>query len=432
MEAALAQLIADSTTRDWPEATPREITLPEIPRKANAVIGMRRVGKTWFLQDWLAGRLAAGADRDALLYLNLEDERLWQLEAKDLGLIVDLFYRRRPDLRNVECAFVLDGVQAVPGWERFVRRILDTERVRVAVSGSSAKMLGKELATTLQGRSLSTELFPFSYREMLRHRGVAVPTRRPASRDRSVLEHELSRYLASGGFPEVPGLPEPTRTRVLQEYLDVVILRDVIERHGVSNTVALRRLIRQLLANPGGLFSVHRLYNDLKSQGIRVSKESLYAYLEHLEDAYLLFTVPVWADSERVRQSNPRKVFPIDSGLVTACSPRAGVGTGQLLETLVFLELRRRTDTIAYYRGQDGTEIDFIIDRGGATELIQVSADITSSDTRARELGALEGAMRLLGVRDATLVTMTAEETVKIAGGRVRIVPFWMWALGIE
>ncbi len=363
-ETLIEQLIADSEERTWPDATERDVSLPSMAQKANAVIGMRRVGKTWLLQDRLREIVDAGAPRNSVLYINFEDERLWPLRAEHLQLIVEAFYRRNPALRERHCTWVLDEIQLVAGWEQFVRRILDTEQVHLCVSGSSAKMLSREIATSLRGRSVTTELFPFSFPEALRHQHVdgidATPVKRPGKSQRSQMEHAFGRYLVDGGFPEVQGIKDDVRRGVLQSYVDAVILRDVIERHNVGNTSALRRLTRQLLAAPAQLFSVNRTYNDLRSQGLRVSKNSLHAYLDHLQDAFFVFAVHIYSASERVRQTNPRKIYPIDPGIVTACAPTTGWGVGQLLETTAFLHLRRQGDPISYYRHEDGTEVDFV------------------------------------------------------------------------
>lgn len=432
MEGQIEQILADGEDRVWPTGTTRDADLAWLPRKVDAVVGMRRVGKTWFLQQLMGQRVASGADPASVVYVNLEDERLWQLEAGQLGLFVDVFYRRHPHLRDQLSVFVFDEVQAVPGWERFVRRLVDTENVHVCVSGSSSKMLSREISTSLRGRSLATELFPFSFREFLRHRqSEPEPDRVPGKKQRSLIEHHFGEYLHAGGFPEVQGLEEALHRRVLQDYLDVVLLRDIVERHGIGNVAALRRLMRWLLSAPARLFSVNKLHADFRSQGIPVGKDSLHEFVDHFHDAYLFFPVTIHTSSERVRQSNPRKVYPVDTGLVTAAAPIGGWGTGQLLETLVYLELRRQGHPIHYYRHEDGTEVDFVVETPGGTELVQVSADISAGETRARELRALAPAMAEFGLKRATLVTQSANEEVTLDTGRVRIVPYWMWALGL-
>ena len=434
LDALFDRLIADFQERDLPRVTPRSLALPALPGKADVVVGMRRSGKTYFLYQQIQERLAGGIDRARLLYLNFEDERLLPLAAADLSRIPEAFYRRFPSSREQLCWFFFDEIQNVPGWETFVRRLLDTEKVALVLTGSSAKLLSREIASSLRGRSLSTEILPFSFEESLRHAEVALPESwPPGARARSVLEHRFREYLESGGFPEIQGLPQDLRVRVLQEYVDVVIFRDVVERHGVENLPALRYLERSLLASPAGRFSVSKLFNDLKSQGMRVGKDSLYEYLAHLEDSFLLFTVPVASPSARVRQVNPRKCYPVDPALAAAVSFRASGDVGHLLETVVYLELRRRGRRLAYVSTHSGYEVDFLAeDSRGTRELVQVCADLEGSGARERELRALEEGLRETPCNGATVITLREEGGLDLAGRPVRIVPAWRWLLEPE
>lgn len=428
------RLIADFQERDLPRVTPRALTLPELPGKADVVVGMRRSGKTYFLYQQILERLAGGVDRGRLLYLNFEDERLLPLAATDLSRIPEAFYRRFPASREHLCWFYFDEIQNVPGWETFVRRLLDTEKVALVLTGSSARLLSREIASSLRGRSLSTEILPFSFAESLRHAGMEPPESfPPGARARSLLEHRLEGYLETGGFPEVQTISRDLRVRVLQEYIDVVIFRDVVERHGVDNLPALRYLERRLLASPAGRFSVSRLFNDLKSQGMRVGKDTLYEYLAHLEDSFLLFTIPVASPSVRVRQVNPRKCYPVDPALAAAVSFRASENLGHLLETVVFLELRRRGRKLAYVATRSGYEVDFLAeDSRGFRELVQVCADLEDPATRQREIRALEEGMQETACERATLVTLREESSLEIGGRPLRIVPAWRWLLEPE
>lgn len=424
-------LIADFEGRDLPQLTPRSTELPGLSGKADAIVGMRRSGKTWLVYQQIQERLVEGIGWDRLLYLNFEDERLARLTSEELHLVPGAFYRRHPESRGQRCWLYFDEIQNVPGWERFVRRLLDTEDVSIVLTGSSAKLLSREIATSLRGRSLSTELLPFSFEESLRHAGIAVPERwPPAAAERSILEHRFERYLEAGGFPEVQDAAPDLRLRILRDYIDIVLLRDVAERHQVENLSALRYLERRLLAGPGGRFSLHRLYNDLKSQGMRVGKDSLYSYLDHLEDAFLVFTITVASPSLRVRQTNPRKCYPVDPSLATAVSFRASRAVGPRLENAVYLELRRRGCDLAYLLTSGGLEVDFLAEhplRG--PRLVQVSADTSDPKTRQRELRALEEAMTETEIDRATLVTLRDEGSVELAAGTVRIVPAWKWFL---
>ncbi|MBC7294315.1 MAG: ATP-binding protein, partial [Thermoleophilia bacterium] len=204
-----------------------------------------------------------------------------------LHLLVEEYYRRFPAFRGQETVtWCFDEIQVVPGWERFVRRLLDTEKVEVFLSGSSAALLSREVATSMRGRGWEVVIHPFGFEEYLRHHGQEVPERLDflAPRQRSALEGALLRYLDTGGFPEVQGLDSATRLGLLSQYVDVAMLRDVVERHRVSNVVGLRWLVRHLLRNPGGPFSVEKFYAALKSQGIAIARDTLHQLVGFLED----------------------------------------------------------------------------------------------------------------------------------------------------
>jgi len=398
MRELIRQKIVDGLAARVPAFTRRDVRLPGVKGKAVAVIGMRRTGKTTFLWQVLADRLAHGTGREGLLYFSFEDERLAGMTAAELQLVVEEYYRLHPEWRDRKRAvFFLDEIQAVPGWEAFARRLLDTERVELFVSGSSARLLSREVATSMRGRAMEALVHPFSFREYLRHVGrepEREPERLPKA-GRSALEKDLRAYVAGGGFPEAQGAAARDRFELLRGYVDVALLRDVVERHAVSHPVALRLMTRHLLGNAAGTFSVNKFHGDLRSQGIAVAKDTLHAYLAHLEDAFLVRTVSVAAGSERRRMVNPRKVYPIDPGLIPVFDHSGRANVGHALETCVMLELERRGAEVAYVRTASGFEVDFLACYAeGGRELIQVCADLDVPGVRERETRALLEAAR--------------------------------------
>ncbi len=181
--------------------------------------------------------------------------------------------------KSVHCYFFFDEIQNVPNWERFVRRLIDTEDVSVTVTGSSAKLLSAELATGLRGRSLDLEVFPFSFKEYLQHHAIQLPHKQPiGAKTRLALNHHAELYCRKGGLPELQKLLPVCAREVAQSYVDAVVLRDVIERHGVSNVEALRSLLDKVLREPATKLSIHKVYQDFKSRGLRVSKDDLYVF----------------------------------------------------------------------------------------------------------------------------------------------------------
>lgn len=438
LRARLAEKVAESLAEPIPQLTERRVHgVVTLPGKATAVIGMRRAGKTTFLHQLRRERVRAGAPPERAVHVNFEDERLGGLAGEHLGGLLEEYYRRFPAYRRRELVTLcLDEIQVVPGWERFVRRVLDSERIEIILSGSSAALLSREIATAMRGRAWEVVLHPFSFEEALRHRGHTPPgpgdfPLAPAAR--SELEAAFLDYLTTGGFPEAQGHDEPTRRQLLRDYVDVAMLRDVVERHAVTNVPALRWLVRHLLGNAAASFSVEKFFAALKSQGIKVGKDTVHQHLAHLEDCFLVRTVSIESESERKRMVNPRKVYPVDPGLIPVFDRTGRGALGHALETAVFLELERRRCDVTYVRTPEGREIDFLARApDGAVELIQVCADATHPETAERELRALEEGVRLYPRATCRLLVATADATPARAPVGVIVQPAYEWLLHSE
>ena len=393
---------------------------------------MRRSGKTSFLAQCRAARLQAGAPSESQLLLLLEDERLIGLTVTDLGWLIEEYARRFPGLHSGGgVTLYLDEVQYVPGWEGLVRRLMDTGGADVFVTGSSARLLSREVATSLRGRAMEVLVHPFSFREALRHTGDEPPAHAGSGAwPAAALDQRLRRYLIEGGFPEAQGADPRDRAALLGGYVDVVVLRDVIDRHGVTNPLALRWLQRQLLANPGGGFSVKKQYDTLRSQGVRVGKDTLHAYLGYLEDAFLVRTVSLHATSERQRMVNPRKAYPVDPGLISLFAQSGRSYQGHALETTVLLELERRGWEVSYVRTEEGWEVDFYAHRPGeAPLLVQVCLETGDDATWEREVPALRSAGETYGDARLLLVTLDSSPPRRQLPDRVTWAPASRWLL---
>jgi uncharacterized protein len=414
IRARLVEKLADSLAGPIPAATTRHIRgTVFLPNKATAVIGMRRAGKTTFLHQLRRERLDAGIARERLPYINFEDEQLVGLTARNLNILLEEYYRRFPALRrNETVTWCLDEIQVVPGWERFVRRVLDSENVEVFISGSSAALLSREIATAMRGRAWEVVVHPFSFEEYLRHQGTAIPERADflPTAERSRLERAFLDYLTTGGFPEVQKLNTADRHLLLHDYVDVAMLRDVVERHSVTNVAGLRWLVRKLLGNAASLFSVEKFYSSLKSQGFSISKDTVHNLLDHLEDCFLVRTAWMESGSERQRMVNPRKAYPVDTGLIAVFDRTGRTNVGHALETAVFIELERRRMAITYIRTPGGHEVDYLArSPGGEIHLIQVCADATDGDVLEREVRALKEAGELYPNASKHILTLTRD-----------------------
>jgi predicted AAA+ superfamily ATPase len=283
------------------------------------------------------------------------------------------------------------------------------------------------MATSLRGRSLPIEIFPFSFEEYLAFHGVFPGTPNTFSMNTvSLLRRAATEYLDVGGFPEVQKLERNLRIEILQGYIDSVLLKDIVERYNVSNILVLKHLVRHIMNASGGQFSVNKFFNTMKSMSIKCTKNSLYEYLDHLIDAFLFYKVPIHSRSEKARIINPVKIYTIDTGLLNAMTFRNSYNYGQLLENMVFMHLRRNRYDVEYVNTKDGREVDFFIRHriSGQIQLIQVCWEMSDKKTFERELQGLKSAMGELSVPTGTIVTWDDETTIEQT---INVIPIWKW-----
>jgi len=429
MKEILSQLIDDFHERNLPNPVSRDRALSEIEGKADVVIGMRRAGKTWFCYQKMNELLEKGVRKKEILYLNFEDDRLLDFGVAHFQDILDVYFGKYPDHRNGRCWFFFDEIQRIDQWERFIRRLLDTENIQVHLTGSSSKLLSTEIATSLRGRSLTVEIFPFSFPEYLRYHGLFPESPRTfGARTAATLRKAVRDYLDIGGFPEVQELDPALRIEVLQGYIDSVLLKDIVERYHIGNVTALKHLVRHIMRSAGGKFSVNKFYNTMKSMAVRCTKNNLYDYLDHLIDAFVFSKVPIHSRSEKTRTINPVKLYAIDTALLSAMTFRHADDYGPLLETMAFMRLRRHEFEVEYVTTPDGYEVDFFArdKASGEASLIQVCWDMSDKRTFDREMRGLKSAMAELSMDNGTIVTWDDEETVD---DNIRVVPIWKWLL---
>ena len=437
LKQVFRDLLADSARKPLPAMTTRRVHgRVHFPGKVSAVVGVRRAGKTTFLHQLRSARLRDGTSQSLLPFVSFEDERLAGLDVSDLSPLVDEYRRLYADSPEgaASVTWHFDEIQLVTGWERFVRRILETERNDVVVTGSSAGLLSREIATALRGRGWRILLHPFGFEEAQRHLGTKVPVdgSSPTARLRSRMERAYVDWLRTGGFPEAQGLEDPGRRQLLRDYVDVAMFRDVVERHDVRNVTGLRWLVRQLLGNAGSLFSVEKFYRSLRSQGIAISKDSVHQMLGYLDDCFLVRVIWMESASERQRMVNPRKAYPVDTGLIPIFDRTGKPNLGHALETAVLVELERRGCDITYVRTGEGFEVDFLA-RGpsGEAKLIQTCTDLSDPATAEREIRALQAAGAAMPEAGKLVLTLTADGFPQEVPEGVSVQTAWEWSLGM-
>ena len=426
----IKSIILDFQESRLETGVPRRLRIETVPGKAAVCIGVRRSGKSTYLFQVVQRLLDSGISRQNILYLNFFDDRLHNLRQDNLGLIAEAYYSIYPEKKNTETVYCFfDEIQAAPGWEPFVERMMRTEQCEVYLTGSSARMLSREIATQMRGRALSWEMFPFSFREFLDCKEIesegALSTKK-----RLLVQKGFEAFWESGGFPEAAGLGRNLRIKTHQEYFHTILFRDLIERHDVSHPRAVTDLAHWLVDNPASLYSVNSHTGYLHSLGHKAPKSAVADYLEWFEDAYFLFTVRLFDPSLARSNTNPKKVYCIDHALVTSVSSGILVNSGHLLENLVFTALRRLYPEIYYYKTRTGREVDFIVPlRGRPRMLVQVCESLAEPQTRKREIAALSEAMTEQGLSAATIVTRGEEERIETSGGTIEVVPAWRFLL---
>ncbi|MGQ9848356.1 MAG: ATP-binding protein [Bacteroidales bacterium] len=377
-------------------------------KKIVAISGVRRCGKSTLLRQ-------IAEKYPQFYYLNFDDERLLNFDAGDFNNILEIFF----ELFGTNGVFFFDEIQNVNGWEKFISRLFN-ENYKIFITGSNAKLLSSELATSLTGRHLTLNLFPFSFREYLSYHNFNLKEFYD-TKDKSKIKKYFAQYLEYGGFPEV--VKSRNKNELVQLYQDVLI-KDLIVRFKIKESKAFRELGLYLLSNISSLVSFNNLQKFL---GIK-SVTSVKNYIGFLEEAYLLFNVPKFDFSLKKQMINNKKIYAIDSGLYEAVSFKFSPNKGRLLENVVFLELKRRGNEVYYFK--DKYECDFLIRHGNKiTGAIQVTDSIAFPETRRREIAGLTEAIKKHSVKSALILTDDHEEEFKIGSKKIIVMPVWKWLI---
>ena len=412
----------------------REIEYAEKLRAATVVKGMRRTGKTYVTYQRMQSLIASGVTIEHIVHLNFEDDRIRMMKAEDLKSINEVHAELYPEAAGGKCWYFLDELQNVEGWEAYARRLLDSPRITLCLTGSSSKLLSEEIATEMRGRSIPIEVFPLSFSEFLRFNGILerIPAGGYTARESGLLRKAAGVYFERGGFPDVQDVSDRMRAAILQGYVDAVLYRDIIDRHEIPNVQALKYTLEYLFHNFARKVSARAISGVLANLALPANRSSVSEYLGYFKDAYLAYAVPVRSDSLAVKRVNPDKMYLVDTGLIRAMCVKVDEERGWLLENLVFLTLRRGLNRIEYYLTRTGREIDFYVyDRVNCkSRLVQVAWSLEDERTIERELAAMREAREETGIKDCVIVTWDTEKEFEEDG--VRAVPFWKWTLEDE
>lgn len=413
------------------ELKKREKPLPVNDGKIITIPGVRRCGKSSRMEAVVNELLASGVERERFLWVNFDDERLVNMTSEELELIIEAYREMYPDINLSNVYMFFDEIQLIENWEYFVMRIYKHYSKNIYISGSNATMLSTELKSALRGWPEEEETMPLSFREYCEFKGIKTDSWLEA--DMAKLRNSFATYNNEGGFPEVVLTPNPLKkVKILQAYFDTMLLKDLVEHYALSNIEVLRYYLKRIMSNLTKPTSIRAIHGDIKSRGLKVSKDDLYEWANHACNIFMFVRVPSYSKSLQKIESSQPKYYCIDNGLRDAVLMPQSDDDGKKLENTVFLQLyRQRTpvDQIFYYQGKG--ECDFVVQRGIEIEkLIQVTWNMNDEETRKREINGLLEASEATGCRNLFIITADSNEDIRLEDGRIiHVLAAWRWLL---
>lgn len=396
------------------ELTSRDIEFME--GQNYVLVGLRHAGKSYLMYQRIAEYISQGHSIEEILYFNFEDDRIDSLGIADLELIKNC-YEEMYDHRPI---FFLDEVQLVDGWEKFARRLAD-QKYHVYITGSNAKMLSSEIATTLGGRYIVQDVFPYSFVEYLKVHGIDITERNAEFKERKAIVKYADEYFHKGGLPET-ALMKNTR-QWLSGLFNKIFFGDLVARHSIRNDFALRVLVRKLAECIKQPISYSRMASIVSSAGKKLSTDSAIDYTQYMCESWMLLPYENIYGKLQDKEMN-RKYYFIDNGILSLflIDPNTS-----LLENIVAVNLRRKYGEECYFFNTPKAEVDFYVPEQSLA--VQVSYSISDAETRKREVAGLMAIANYLNARDLVIVTKDDEETIDVMGKKIDVIPLWKWLL---
>ena len=408
----------------------RDIRLPINRKKIITIPGVRRCGKSSLMEIAINHLVQNNVPQSHILWLGFDDERLKNMTSDELDEVIAAYMEMYPDIPIKEVHMFFDEIQLIKDWEYFVLRLYKSYCKNIYVCGSNATMLSTELSSSLRGYPLEYETYPLSFHEYCRFCGIN--TESHLEQDKARLRNAFDTYNHESAFPEIVLTRSPSeRLQLLQGYFDTMILKDLVEHYKISNISVVRYFVKRIMANLTKPTSINAIYRDIKSQGLKVSKDDLYLWADYICNIFLFIRIPKFEPSLIKEQNALSKYYCIDNGLRGAVLSPQSNDKGKNLENTVFLQLNRSklpSDKISYYQGNN--ECDFVLRREDQVlQLLQATWDMEDTATREREITGILEASHATGCDNLLIITHDEENTLTCNGKTIRILPAWKWLL---
>jgi len=372
----------------------------------------------------------SGVSVERILWLGFDDERLKNMTSDDLDDVIVSYMEMYPDIPIKDVYMFFDEIQLIKDWEYFVLRVYKSYCKNIYVCGSNATMLSTELSSALRGYPLEYETYPLSFNEYCRFREI--PTKGFLEQDKARLRTAFEAYNMESAFPEIVLTSSKSeRIKLLQGYFDTMLLKDLVEHYRISNIGVVRYFVKRIMANLTKPTSINAIYKDIKSQGLKVSKDDLYLWANYICDIFMFIRISRYDRSLIKEQKSLDKYYCIDNGLRGAVLMPQSNDNGKGLENVVLLQLNRikqPSDKITYYQGEK--ECDFVLQRNESViQLFQVTWDMTDENTREREVNGILEASQITGCDKLFIITKEEECLIEVEGKQIQVLPAWKWLL---
>jgi predicted AAA+ superfamily ATPase len=413
-----------------PSYIKRSCLLLQAELMISTVIGARRAGKSFRViqaADELIEKKIISSIRH-ICHLDFDNPILAAMTAAELGSIPEIFLSITPEASlKTPLLFIFDELHAIDGWERFVIELSRNPHWKVMVTGSSSKLLRKDIATELRGKAIPTEVYPLAFKEFLSFKNIPV---RFSTTGSAAIRGAFDEYLRWGSYPIIPRTEQYLRPALLREYFDTMLLKDIIERYNIGKPRQCIQLYHYLLSCMAKPVTVVSAHNFLKTAGEMIGRESVADWIEWAQDSWLFFSVPLFSDSLKAQEHNFKKLYAIDWALAHFNSRTWDGSLSRSLENAVYIHLVRLFPHVNYYLTRTGRqEVDFIVTdhQGVQRKLVQVCLDISEPATLQRELKPLVETARFFKTEETLIITLDQEKTIELEGIQVRVVPAWKW-----
>ena len=428
------KIILDFQKKELPIFIPRDHELTLIKDISISVSGPRRSGKTYRTYQFIKEYLATGKKTENICRIQFNDNKLRLLLSDDLQLIDQSYYALYPEKQNKEeVLFIFDEIHRIDGWEDYILFLLDNQKHKIIITGSTSKLQKGNFASSLRGKNFDRELLPFSFKEFLKF--YKCENDCISSNGIASCRKLFSDYLHQGAFPGLLEIDKKLHLEMLESYWNTMLIKDISEAHKNEekiNIVQLEMFAVFLINRIGCPMTIRKIISNMREASYPIAPDKAQKYLKFLEEAFMIFTVSFYSLSEKIRNRNYRKVYAIDWALANSVASGEGIDITRRLENLVFIELKRRKHLISYFKTHDGYEIDFVVQdkkRRERPDLYQVCYDFSLESVKEREIRAIEKSHKFLNAKSASIITLEQEDEIIRDNLKISVVPVWKWLL---